>query len=129
MRRTFPRSARVIRRQDFDVAFASGRRAGSDAMLVVARENGLGWSRLGLSTGRRFGRAHQRNRAKRLLREAFRLEREQLPVGYDFIVVPRAGAFPDHADDARRVLVELAGRAIRGRQNQPRLKDGRKRRR
>ncbi|MBT8486643.1 MAG: ribonuclease P protein component [Phycisphaerales bacterium] len=42
--------------------------------------------RLGLSVPRRVGNAVRRNRVKRRLREAFRLERPDLPRGYDLVV-------------------------------------------
>lgn len=117
---TFPKQVRVRSSRDFDLAFSSGRRDSSAAMLVVARENGLGWSRLGLSTGKRFGESHQRNRAKRLLRESFRLEQHDLPVGYDFIIVPRADGFPDHMELLRPLLAAALRRVIHGRPMQPR---------
>lgn len=60
-------------------------------MVVYAVANELPYSRLGLSVGRKHGTAVQRNRIKRLLREAYRLERPQLPAGLDLVVVPRQG--------------------------------------
>ncbi len=48
--------------------------------------------RLGVSVGRRVGGAIERNRVKRLLREAFWALDEQLPAGQDFVIVARAGS-------------------------------------
>jgi len=61
-------------------------------VIVYAIANELAVTRLGLSVGRKHGGAVRRNRIKRLLREAFRLERPTLPIGLDLVVVPRAGA-------------------------------------
>ncbi len=67
----------------------------ADGCLVVfGHANGLSHPRLGLSVSRKVGGAVVRNRWKRLLREAFRLTRPQLPAGIDLIVIPRAGIEP-----------------------------------
>ncbi len=54
--------------------------------------------RLGLSVSRRVGGAVERNRVKRVLREAFWEEAERLPAGSDYVVVAR----PDSKDLAAR---------------------------
>jgi ribonuclease P protein component len=48
--------------------------------------------RLGLSVGRKVGGAVERNKVKRLLREAFWQSEERVPPGHDFVVVARSEA-------------------------------------
>ncbi len=63
----------------------------SDAQIIVyGLENGLDYPRLGISASKRkIRKACDRNRVKRLLREAFRLSKSELPPGIDLIIVPR----------------------------------------
>jgi len=61
-------------------------------LYVFPREEQAG-PRLGLSVSRRVGGAVQRNRVKRLLREAFALEAPRLPAGTDAVVVARPEAW------------------------------------
>ena len=78
---------------DFRRAF-DRRRSVSDARLVVyAVENGLEFSRLGISISRKKVRkATARNQVQaRLLRESFRLGKGEIPTGLDLVIVPRHG--------------------------------------
>lgn len=71
----------------------SGRsHAGRDLVLYVFPRGGDDAPRLGLSVSRKVGGAVDRNRVKRLLREAFTREMERLPAGSDAVVIARPGA-------------------------------------
>ena len=74
------------------------RRSVSDAWLIVyGCENGLAHLRLGLSVSRKYGQATERNRLRRLYREAFRLTRAQMPTGLDLVLIPRRPEEPSLA--------------------------------
>jgi len=103
---------RIRHATDFRRAFKLRRSAGDHVLLVFGYPNGLPFPRLGLSVSRRVGGALFRNRWKRLIREAFRTSREQLPAGYDLVVVPRQGAEPELAA-IRRSLVRMAERVVK----------------
>lgn len=84
-------------------------------MLYVFPRAEDGPPRLGLSVSRKVGGAVERNRVKRLLREAFAAESERLPDGTDAVVVARRDAHALAESEGlvgvRRVLGELLERA------------------
>jgi ribonuclease P protein component len=88
-----PRRGRLSRSAEFDRVFRNGRsHAGRDLVLYVFPRGDEDPPRLGLSVSRKVGGAVERNRVKRLLREAFRVEGSRLPVGTDAVVIARPGA-------------------------------------
>lgn len=107
--------SRLSRSADFDRVFRQGRsHAGRELVLYVFPRGETDSPRLGLSVSRKVGGAVQRNRVKRLLREAFAAESERLPAGTDAVVVARheANALAEREGLAgiRRVLGELVDR-------------------
>ena len=89
-----PKRARLSRSADFERVLRRGRaHPGRELVLhVFPRGADQGPPRLGLSVSRKVGGAVERNRVKRLLREAFALESARLPAGTDAVVVARADA-------------------------------------
>ena len=90
---TFRPHERIKDPADFRRAFDRRRSVSDDVLIVYGVENGLDHPRLGISVSRKkVRRATARNRIKRLIREAFRLDKAELPSGVDLIVLPRAAA-------------------------------------
>ena len=110
---------RLSRSADFDRVFRSGRsHACREFVLYVFPRGEEGPPRLGLSVSRKVGGAVERNRVKRLLREAFAVESRRLPPGLDAVVVARRDAHAlaesEGLAGVQRALADLLGRAVKG---------------
>jgi len=117
-----PRRRRLSRSAEFERVYRQGRSKGNRFLVLYAfprsdedaearasaEEEG---PRLGLSVSRKVGGAVDRNRVKRVLREAFWQEAERLPSGSDYVVVARPDARElaerEGAEGMRTALAEL----------------------
>ena len=70
--------------------YAKGESAVGSFCVVYCRRNGLRENRLGLTVSTKLGKAVLRNRARRRLRELYRLNEPKLKRGYDVVIVARS---------------------------------------
>jgi len=87
----FTKAARLRHRQEFLRAQAQGKRFHTRHFGVTLAPMAEGHPRLGLVATRRMGKAVQRNRVKRLLREFFRRHQTGLPA-FDLVIMAKKGA-------------------------------------
>lgn len=93
-KRSFNKEQRLLSRDDFDRVYQNDYFAADD-VLVIRACRGSTCSRLGLAVSKKVGNAVVRNRWKRRIREAFRLQQHELPIGLEIVVRPRKGAVCD----------------------------------
>ena len=84
---SFGKSKRLVSNKQFRAVLRRGIRVGDDLLTLYAAKNDRGFSRLGVSIGKSCGKAVIRNRLKRLVREAFRLNQDKIPGGFDYLVM------------------------------------------
>ena len=61
-------------------------------MVLYARRNRTQLNRVGITVGKKLGKAHNRNRTRRRLREIYRLNEDKFQPGWDIVVVARPKA-------------------------------------
>ncbi len=114
---------RLSRSGEFERVYREGRSHASRHLVVYAfpRADDESEPRLGVSVGRKLGGAVERNRMKRLLREAFWSSAQELQPGHDFVIVarPAAGELAQEGgeravEDALRAVMKDAGLAREG---------------
>ena len=110
-----PREARIRKRAQFLRMSRAARRLRGRLFLYQWTPNGLSHWRLGVTVTRRVARrAVERNRLKRLVREAFRLSRPQEGPGVDLVVI----ALPAAREATWTAVREDLGRAMQEAQRQ-----------
>jgi ribonuclease P protein component len=83
----YPRRLRLLKPQEFRAVFQQAKRLHNHGISLLRVPNNVGLPRLGLVLAKReVGKAVNRNRFKRLIRESFRLHQHQL-ADYDMIVM------------------------------------------
>jgi ribonuclease P protein component len=80
---------RLTLNRDFERVFKEGKKIWIDRyLLIIYTPNKFGYRRLGLVVSSKLGKACERNRVKRLLREVFRRNKELFPESSDLVIIP-----------------------------------------
>ena len=109
MREFFPKALRLRTRRQFQQMAYKAKRSVGQWMLIDVKPNHKVTTRLGITASRRYGKSHERNRFKRLVREAFRLSAQFHSLGCDLNVRPRSAAKTAKMIDIKNEFISLIG--------------------
>ena len=110
MDESFPPERRIRKGSEFAAVLRKGRKRRCPYFtLHILPTPSRDRARLGIIASRRVGAAVQRNRAKRLLREAFRRHVAQLPAGVDLVAVARNPIARARLEDVERAFRNAFG--------------------
>ena len=82
---------RVKKSQDFDNIIRKKQSFANRQFVIYYQENKLDHMRLGISVSKKLGKAHERNKLKRYVRESFKTRKDFLK-NYDIIIIVRPAA-------------------------------------
>ena len=97
----------------FSACFRKGRFCACGFVTAYFLPNGTALNSVGISVSKKIGGAVERNRAKRIIRAAYRLNEQSFPVGYDIVFAARPGINGLKTQDIegfvmRRLLPDMA---------------------
>jgi ribonuclease P protein component len=92
IRFSFKKEDRILKRSEFLELTRFGRRFQNDGFIVFIKPGEGNGPRLGITVTRKVGKAAQRNRIKRRVREFFRLNRQHLNQNWDINIVAKSKA-------------------------------------
>ena len=101
----------------FSRIYRKGSRFFSSGLCAYFAVNRQPYNRFGITVGKKVGGAVQRNRAKRIIRAAYRKNEILLPIGYDIVISATAGINGKKSQDLDSFMIKLSKEMSRNREN------------
>lgn len=110
---TFAKNKRLVRNSQFKDVLGRGMRVSNGVLTLYMAKNDCGFMRVGVSVGKFWGNAVVRNRLKRLLREAFRQNQNQIPAGFDYLLMISRSRGKSDKSGSREAVKQLTFEQVR----------------
>ncbi len=120
---SFPKSSRILNRGEYRRIGRRGRRVSTKDFVVLFEYTRRSRARLGITISKRVGKAHTRNRYKRLIREYFRIHRHGFADGVDIVVIVKNAAKLGGLRDVESNFEQFFRKAPRAAKTESDIKD------
>lgn len=97
----------ITQNSDFRRAYSRGRSTACSALVVYCVKNRAGICRVGITTGKKLGGAVQRNRCRRVIKEAYRHLAPLCTGGFDIVFVARSKTLRLKSTDIEKYMFSL----------------------
>ena len=101
--------AKLGKNPEFQKVYKKGKSKANKYLVMYVVTGESGPNRYGFSVSKKVGNSVVRHRVTRLIREAYRLNRENIDVGYDIVIVARPASKDKKCQDIESALMHLCG--------------------
>ena len=101
-----------MKNRDFQVVYQKGKSYANKYLVMYVLNNNTEENRLGISVSRKVGNSIVRHRITRLIREAYRLNKEIFLKGYDIVVIARTSSNGKTYQEIESALLHLANHLL-----------------
>jgi len=102
----------VLRRKsDFSAIYNRGKSVGERYVVLFIKKNGLPYNRIAFLASKKVGNSVVRNRARRLMKESFRVIKENVADGYDIVFIARKTICNLKCADVKKSMESAVNRA------------------
>ena len=97
----------IMKNKDFQIVYKNGKSYVNKYLVMYVLENQREENRLGISVSKKVGNSVIRHRITRLIRESYRLNKNEFKIGYDIVVVVRSNAKDKTYQEIESALLHL----------------------
>lgn len=105
------KSERLLKNKDFIDIYKQGKIVRNPSLLLFYTKNNSTQNKVGFSVSKKTGKAHERNKIKRILKDIYMRHRSEIKDGYSFIFLVRKINKEDSYFDTEKTILEVFKRA------------------